>query len=270
MVRFTTILISSLFHDKNNKPKCLLQQALRFIVFLLIHRYPISAITQPEELFIKQHAPPAALQQNLDLFFTARGLRFTTLLDGQNILNTKEELNNILSQEEFSIHSLRYKQKENTIAVFKMILTHHQLPDFFIKIGCWLAHPHATIMRMIILDRIAAIIDNKVNDIHTIEKVEKWLYHRQNRPAELTDFNYVVIAKKVTGVPLDTRKKIPLDVQKVFDLLKLNNNQEPVISLFKENILVTPQGNYAFIDTEFEAASVKNNDYFNLELETKH
>ncbi len=223
----------------------------------------LNATTPKEHLFIEKYTAPSTLQKILDPLFTSVDQKITDVFNGNCNVSSKNEIEGALESNGFTVYTLSGKLKTTCFLVSKMVLTHPSLPLFFIKIGCNPEAPQQNIMRLIILDKIHELIDDPVNKITTVEKIEKWLYHRPNRPHDLTDMNYLVLSKKVDGSPYKKAppqnkalaEKINRDASIIINIInnqQNNNTRRLTFPIYTNNILATPRSTIAFIDTELE------------------
>jgi len=148
----------------------------------------------------------------------------------------------------------------------KIVLSHPELANHIIKVGCNKQQPRVNLTRIMVANKINEFIDWPVLNISRVKKIHKQLYHRSNRPHDLTDFNYVVISEKINGKPYDQTplqqynltKKLNDDAYLIVNLITPPKAPHLEFSLLPENIFITNDIKVAFIDTEIEREYFKD------------
>lgn len=103
---------------------------------------------------------------------------------------------------------------------------------------------HRNVSRIIGAQRIQDTI-RKYNLNHVFVP-KKYLYRIPGRPDDISDDNYIVVAERVGGVPLDSC----LVKQEVANEIFRCTWESTIYNPSSKNILITPRGRFAFIDTE--------------------
>jgi len=220
-----------------------------------------SQLNFKEKDFVKKYYVENKIEKTLDRLSSSLDMRIQAILDGQPSILTNNQIDELFQRKNFSVLSLKRNIKHE---VAHLVLTHPKLPNHIIKVGCDSLKPRYNISRLILAEHIQNLIDNPSLEINNVEKPNKKLYHRKGRPNQLTDFNYLVLSKKVNGVPYDkaplfnqkTTDKINDDAFVVINYLQPDNAKHLFFSLNSKNILITPEKKVAFIDT-----AVHNNNF---------
>lgn len=232
-----------------------------FLLFFCLPLYG-GSLTPEEKKFIADHCPPNSVIKNLDAIFSHLPQELVSLLAGQTQEKTNAELVKLFKKNGFTVHGLWFSKKNINTSNRKRraILTHKNIPNYFLKIGFDPTRPFLVLARVVVADLVNEIITKYA--LYQFGLVEKKVYHRPKMPPDFNDFNYIVLSPLISGHKLTEQEytdffKIFINSQEFFTLKSIFNKKldplnNPLIILdfHKLNFIANNDKKFFLIDTE--------------------
>lgn len=177
------------------------------LLFSNIYSIDNLALLNTREInFIQDHLVDNNIAKTLDAIFENLPSTLVDFFDGQN-RESDAVIRDLLEKFNFEVIVLQLDKKKkfnNKLQNVHMraILKHKSIPHFFLKFGLDHRFPRVTISRIVVMDFINSLIKSTCFGFKHWGFIEKKLYHRLNKPLNLSDAHYIVLSPVIEGVPV--------------------------------------------------------------------